>query len=139
MSAAKSGTRGRPFQPGRSGNPAGRKPGSGAVGKLRQAIGASLPDIIERLQVQALGGDVAAARLLLERTIAPLKPMENTVPMTLPDGPAAEQGAAIIRAIAAGDLAPGQGATLLQAVANLARVVDIAELQKRIEALESKS
>ena len=139
MTAAKTGTRGRPWPAGKSGNPAGRKPGSGAVGKLRQAIGQTIPEIIERLQTQALAGDVAAARLLLERTIAPLKPTEDAVSLTLPEGPAAEQGAAIIRAIAAGDLAPGQGAVLLQAVANLARVVDLAELEKRIAALEGKT
>ena len=138
-----SAVRGKPhagqFKPGQSGNPAGRKPGSGAVGKLRAAITSDMPEIVARLTEQAKGGDTAAARLLLERVVAPLRPTEDAVSLTLPDGPAAEQGAAIIRAIAAGDLAPGQGATLLQAVANLARVVDIAELQKRIEALESKS
>lgn len=134
MSALK----GRPWKPGQSGNPAGRTKGSGAVAKLRASIGEQVPEILKRLETQALGGDVQAARLLLERTIAPLKPIETATPLALPDGPAADQGAAVIRAIAAGDLAPGQGAVLLQAIASLARVVELAELEKRIASLEGK-
>lgn len=84
----------------------------------------------------AKAGDPQAARILLDRVVAPLKPQEVAAPISLPDGPAAEQGAAIVRAIAAGDLAPGQGAVLLQAVANLARVVDLADLERRVGALE---
>ena len=62
---------------GQSGNPGGRKPGTGKVTKLRQSLGRGLPAIINKLKAQALAGDVQAARLLLERVIAPLRPEES--------------------------------------------------------------
>lgn len=128
-----------PWQPGQSGNPKGRPPGSGEVGKLREAIKGHVPAIIERLTAQALEGDVQAARLLLERTVAPLKAVEPTQPLTLPDGTLTEQGRAVLASVADGALAPGQGAQLVAAIGQLARVVEIDELTARITALEAKN
>lgn len=126
------------WKPGSSGNPRGRPRGSGFAGRVRAAIEADVPDILKALVAQAKTGDPAAARLLLERVVAPLKPMEAAQPLTLPhDGPAAEQGAALLRAIAAGELAVTPGAVLLRAVADLQRTVELDEMLRRIEALES--
>ena len=124
---------------GTSGNPRGRAPGSGEVAKLRAAIAEHVPAIIERLVGAALQGDVAAARLLLERTIAPLKAAEPAAPLVLPDGSLTEQGRAVLGAVAAGTLAPGQGAALLGAIGTLARVIELEELERRIAALEAGS
>ena len=129
----------KPWQKGESGNPKGRPKGMGEVAKLRKAIAERVPDILACMTDLALKGDVQAARLLLERAVAPLKPQEAATPLELPEGPAAVQGAAILRAIARADLAPGQGAVLLQAVANLGRVAELAELEKRIAALEGQT
>lgn len=134
----------RPRPPGRwkkgeSGNPKGRPPGSGKVAELRAHIGQHVPTIIERLVAAALQGDVAAARLLLERTIAPLKAAEPAAPLVLPDGSLTEQGRAVLGAVAAGTLAPGQGAALLGAIGALARLIELDELERRIAALEAVS
>ena len=86
---------------------------------------------------RALGGDVGAARLLLERTIAPLRAIEPAQALTLPDGTLTDQGRAVLKAVAAGELAPSQGASLLSAIGSLARVSEIDELAARIEALEA--
>ncbi|MGB3070403.1 MAG: DUF5681 domain-containing protein [Ottowia sp.] len=125
------------WKPGQSGNPAGRPKGVGEVAKLRDAIRVHIPAIVERLTVQALEGDVQAARLLLERTIAPLKAMEPTQALTLPDGTLTEQGRAVISAVANGELAPGQGAALVSAIGALARVSEIDELAARVAVLEN--
>lgn len=125
------------WKPGQSGNPAGRKPGTGEVAKLRAAIAERVPAIIERLTQQALDGDVQASRLLLERSIAPLKSIEPTQALALPDGTLTEQGRAVLAAVAGGLLAPSQGSALLSAIGALARVAEIDELVKRIEALEA--
>ena len=61
------------WQPGTSGNPAGRPPGSGKVAKLRAEIAEHVPDIVAQLVESAKGGDVQAARLLLERVLPPVK------------------------------------------------------------------
>ena len=127
------------WQPGTSGNPAGRTPGSGEVAKLRAAIGQHVPGIITRLVQAALHGDVGASRLLLERVCAPLKAAEETTPMTLPDGSLTVQGRAVLAAMAAGDLAPSQGAALLASLGTLAKLKEADQLEARIVALEARS
>lgn len=126
------------WKPGESGNPSGKPKGSGEVQKLRAAIADKVPGILDALLAQALEGDVAAARLLLERTIPPLKAVEPAQPLALPDGSLTEQGRAILAAVAAAELAPSQGAALLGALGTLARVAEIDELAARVAALESK-
>ena len=118
-----------------------RKPpaaGTGEVAKLRAAIADRVPELLSKLMAQALEGDTAAARLLLERAIAPLKAAEQPQALTLPDGTLTDQGRAVLASVAAGELAPGQGAALLGAISTLARVVEIDELAQRVAKLEEK-
>ena len=124
------------WKPGQSGNPKGRPAGSGEVAKLRAAIADRVPELLSKLMAQALEGDTAAARLLLERAIAPLKAAEQPQALTLPDGTLTDQGRAVLASVAAGELAPGQGAALLGAIGTLARVSEIDELAARVAALE---
>ena len=124
------------WKSGQSGNPAGRRPGSGDVGKLRAAMAEHVPALVKVLLQRALDGDVAAARLLLERTVAPLKASEEAAPIALPDGTLTAQGRTVLGAVAAGDLAPGQGAALLAALGTLAKLTEADELERRIAALE---
>ena len=126
------------WKPGQSGNPKGRPAGSGEVAKLRAAIAGQVPAILESLTAAAIAGDVAASRLILERVLPPLKAAEQTQPLSLPDGTLTDQGRAVLAAVAAGELAPGQGAALLGAIGTLARVAEVDELARRIEALEGK-
>ena len=125
------------WKPGESGNPAGRKPGSGEVAKLRAAIAEHLPGIVAQLVEAAKAGDVQAARLLLERVIPPVKAAEVAQAVALPGETLTEQGRAVLGAIEAGELAPGQGAALIGAIGTLARVAEVDELAARITALEA--
>jgi hypothetical protein len=128
------------WKPGKSGNPRGRKPGTGEVAKLRKEIAEHIPDIVTQLVTKAKAGDVGAARLLLERVLPAVKPVEAAAPVALPeDGTLTDKGAAVLAAVAAGDLAPGQGAALLAALGTLAKVAEVDELQRRIEALEDRT
>ena len=127
--------RGR-WKAGESGNPKGRPPGAGEVAKLRASIAGHVPEIIGQLVEAAKGGDVQAARILLERVLPPMKPTELVVPLALPDGNLTDQGRAVLAAVSAGELAPSQGAQLLAAIGALARVAEIDELTERIERLE---
>lgn len=124
------------WKPGQSGNPKGRPPGTGEVAKMRAAITGNVPAILESLTTAALAGDVQAARLLLERALPPIKPVEQSQPLSLPDGTLTEQGRAVLASVAAGELATGQGAALLGAIGTLARVSEVDELARLIEALE---
>ena len=126
------------WETGQSGNPKGRPAGTGEVAKLRAAIADRVPELLAAMMARALDGDVGSARLLLERAIAPLKAAEQSQALSLPDGTLTDQGRAVLASVAAGELAPGQGAALLGAIGTLARVAEIDELARRIEVLEEK-
>jgi hypothetical protein len=128
------------WKAGESGNPKGKPAGSGELQRLRASIAADVPEILAGLVMAAKGGDVQAARLILERVLPPVKAIEQAVELALPDGGTlTAQGRAVLSAVALGDLAPGQGAQLLAAIGSLARVTEIDELTLRLEKLEASN
>lgn len=127
------------WKPGQSGNPNGRPRGSGKLAELRSSLAEHVPAIIEKLRDAALGGDVAAARLLLERVIPPVKAVEEATPVDLPDSSLTDQGRAVIQAVAVGDLPATAGAALLSSLGAMAKLAEADELERRIAALEAKS
>ena len=124
---------------GQSGNPKGRPAGTGEVAKLRAAIAGSVPAILQSLTDAAIAGDVQAAKVLLERVLPALKPAEQAQAVNIPEGTLTDKGRAVLDAVAAGELAPGQGAALLTAIGTLARVVEVDELARRLDVLEAKN
>jgi Family of unknown function (DUF5681) len=126
------------WQPGQTGNPKGRPPGKSEITRLRAAIAAHVPFILDQLVTAAKAGDVQAARLILERVLPPLKGTEQAVELQLPkDGTLTAKAAAVLNAAAAGDLAPGQAAQLIAALGTLAKIHEVDELAARIEKLEA--
>ena len=126
------------WKPGQTGNPKGRPPGQSEITRLRASLAGDVPEILAGLVLAAKGGDVQAARLILERILPPVKAIEQAVELQLPaDGTLTAQGRAVLSAVAGGDLAPSQGAALLGAIGTLARVNEIDELTARIAALEA--
>jgi hypothetical protein len=127
------------WQPGQSGNPKGKPKGEGEVAKLRASIAQHLPDIIEAMVEQAKGGDAQAARLLLERVCPSLRPVDMPTVMNLPaDGSLADQGRAVLLALASGQLPVNQATGILQALAGLAKLIETDELERRISVLEGR-
>ena len=125
------------WKPGQSGNPKGKTPGSGELQKLRASIAADVPEILAGLVLAARGGDVQAARLILERVLPPIKAIEQAVALQLPEGGTlTAKAAAVLSAAAAGELAPTQAAQLITALGTLAKITEIDELAARITALE---
>jgi len=128
-----------PWAQGQSGNPKGRVAGSGKVDKLRAALAEGLPEVMNALLAQAKGGDTAAIKLVLERCIPTLRPMDAVTTLILPtDGGLADQGRAVLAALATGQLPVNQATSILQALAGLARLVELDELEKRVSTLENK-
>ena len=136
MTEKKKPPQGHGWKPGQSGNPKGRPKGSGEVAQIRSVITAQLPQLLNAMMQRALDGDVGAARLLLERTVAPLKATDVGQPLNLPNGTLTEQGRAVMAAVSAGELAPSQGAALVGALGALARVAEMDELAARVAELE---
>jgi len=123
------------FKPGVSGNPAGRPKGQHPAHKLRNAIVESMPQIIENLVILAKGGDVQAAKVLLDRVCPTLK--SQAMPISLPvNGSLAEQGGEIIKATMSGQIPPDIGSQLITALTHQAKIVEIDDVIKRLEVLE---
>lgn len=130
------GATGGRWQAGVSGNPAGRRPGTSDVARLRAAIAVQMPDIVAKLVAKALHGDISAARLLLERVVPPLRPSDEGVRVSLPASSLSDQVRAILDAMCAGEVTPSQAARLLAGLSDLARLVEVDELEARVRALE---
>lgn len=125
------------FQAGQSGNPKGRPKDKTPATLFRKSIVDDMPDIIGKLVELAKAGDVQAAKVLLDRVCPTLKP--QAMPINVPvNGTLSEQGGEIIRATLAGKIPPDMGSQLITALAAQAKIIEIDELARRIEALESK-
>jgi hypothetical protein len=94
------GGRGRPYEKGRSGNPAGRQTGSrNKVTLGAAAFLAGESEAVTRRAVElALAGDPTAMRLCLERILPPCR--ERTVKFALPP--------LVTSALASGAITPGE-------------------------------
>jgi hypothetical protein len=124
------------WKPGQSGNPKGRPRGAGEIARLRARIAEAMPGILAVLTEKAQAGDVQAAKLLLERTLPAIRPVELSEAVPLEGETLTDQGRAVLRLLAAGEIGPMQAAALLGAIGQLARVAELDELTRRIEALE---
>ena len=131
------------FAKGHVQNPKGRIPGS--RNKATLAAQALLDGEVENLTRKAvelaLGGDVTALRLCLER-ILPARKEAALAPIDLPrvEGAAdlPQLTTAILDAVAAGRITPGEGQALAALANAHAKTLEIAELEQRITALEEK-
>ena len=130
--------RGR-FAPGNSLSP-GRPHGRGPVAEMRAALATDLDKIISSLKAQALAGDPQAIRIILDRVLPALRPVDMPTVLALPvDGTLADQARAVVQAAADGDLAPTQAAQIVTALGGVAKIVETTELVRRIEALEARN
>lgn len=138
MTESKSKRPGR-WKAGVSGNPAGRTPGSGQLQKLRDAIAKDVPAILASLVNAAKGGNINAARLILDRVLPPLKAIELAVALQLPDGNLTAKAGALLDAAALGELTPAQAAQLIAAVGTIGKITEFDELNARITQLEQRN
>jgi len=126
------------FLPGKSGNPAGRRPGNATAQKLRQAIADDIGDVINVLIKQAKDGDVASAKLLMDRAVPTLRSVSEAIVINaVPDDSTAEIGRLIIDSTLRGDIAPDVSAQLLSGLASQVKIEEYTLLEQRISQLEN--
>jgi hypothetical protein len=123
------------FQKGRSGNPRGLPRGVQTQAKLRESIATDLPAIIQGLVHAAKNGDTAAAKLLLDRALPSLRPVDQPAPVPISEDLGAA-GRDILAAAGEGKLTPDAGSKILGAVGALAKIIETGELIERVERLE---
>lgn len=120
------------FAPGFSGNPGGR---SGLTQALRDQLAEGSQAVAKKVMAAAKKGDMQACRLILERLVPPIKPTAEPVQFELDDTDLPSAAKSILKAIAAGDLPPDQGRHLIEGLSAVARVIEVAELEKAVEEL----
>ena len=118
----------------------GRPPGRGVVAEMRDKLATDLDKIIDTLKAHALAGDAQAIRIILDRVLPALRPVEMPTTLALPEGGTlADQARAVVQAVAEGDLAPAQAAQIVTALGGVAKIIETTELMRRIEALEART
>jgi len=124
------------FGPGNPGKP------QGARHKATQAALTLLDGQAEALTQKAvetaLAGDTAALRLCLERIAPPRKdaPVTFALPQMTTAADAAKGAAAVLAAVATGDLTPTEGAHVMGLIETYRRTLETTELEARLAALE---
>lgn len=134
--------RGRPWPRGKSGNPAGRPKGlRNRATRLAEALLAGEAEALARKAVElALGGDVTALRICLERLVPPCR--DRAVKFTLPPLDAATDAPKVLAAVAAamadGELTPSEARDVAAMVESWRKAIESADLEARVRALEDR-
>ena len=129
-----------PWRPGQSGNPSGRPKGS--RNRTTLAAEALLDGEAEQLTRKAIelakGGDLAAIRICLDRILPARK--DRTITFALPTmataSDAANAVAAIVAAVAEGEVTPAEAAELSRLVENYSKNLMATDIEERIATLE---
>jgi hypothetical protein len=135
-----SGTRGRPFGKGQSGNPAGKPKGARNRGSVlvEELLDGEAEAIGRKLIELALSSDRTALRLAVERLLPPRR--ERAVPIPMPQVRTAEDARQasdmILARVTAGELTLAEGNQLVNLLDTHVRVLEAAELERRLQSLE---
>jgi hypothetical protein len=123
------------WKTGQSGNPAGRPKDKTPATLLRKSIADDMPEIVKTLVDLAKGGDVQAAKVLLDRICPPLRP--QALPVNIPTGATLpETGGNVIDATLSGSIAPDIGSMLIKALAEQGKLIELQEMAERLERIE---
>jgi hypothetical protein len=134
--------RGRPFEPGQSGNPTGRP--KGVRNYVTQAVEALIEGQGEALGAKAvqkaLEGDSTLLRALLSTLVSPRR--ERIVEFELPKiesaADAVKASSAVITACATGELSPHEATEIMGLISTHVRTIEVAELEVRLTAVEKR-
>ena len=128
------------FTKGRSGNPSGKPKGcrNATTILFDELLRDNAKELIEKTIEMAKDGDGPALRLCIER-LAPAR-KDRPVWFDLPEmneaKDAVNASAAIVAAVAAGDLTPSEASELSKVVDSYARTLQAVEFEERISKLE---
>lgn len=128
--------RGR-FAPGNPGRPPGTR--TRATRAALALLDGEAEALTRKAIEMALGGDAAALRLCFERIAPPRKdsPVALALPAVTTAADAATALAAVVAAVAEGDLTPCEGAAVAGLLETYRKTLETADLESRIAALEA--
>lgn len=122
------------FKKGQSGNPAGRKPGT--RNRKIELLRSNDVRLQKKVLRMALKGDQTALRICADRLWPRIRPEAAPVRVDATSSKLSDQGAAVVDATLSGVLGPDTARDLLSALADLARLNELTEIEERLQALE---
>lgn len=130
-------TRGKPFQAGNAGRPKGTR--NKATLALEALLDGEGEAITRKAVEMALEGDTTAIRLCMDRIIPPRKdrPVQFAMPELKTAADAVLATSALVQAVAAGDITPGEAGDLSKLVDGFTKAVELHDIQQRLDALEA--
>jgi hypothetical protein len=134
--------RGRPFEPGQSGNPAGKPKGArNATTRLVETLFEGEAEDLTRKAIElAKNGDGPILRLVLER-LAPARkdaPIEFELPPIKTAADAMAASCAVLAAVAAGEITPGEGQSVMALLVSHKLILEATDFEQRLKALEAR-
>ncbi len=128
------------FKPGESGNPNGRPKGAkDKRTELLQAITKTFKSEEQfwiKVAEMAGDGDSTAMGMIANRLLPTLKPSTHEFSFNLQGNDLFANSESVLKGITGGEIDPGIGVALLQAINGTARVKEVIELEQRIAQLE---
>jgi polyhydroxyalkanoate synthesis regulator phasin len=84
---------------------------------------------------------MAALKLCFDRLCAPLRPTDRLIAI---EGMAntkelSDKGELVLANVASGDITPSEAQSLMTAISSQARIIEVAELERRVSELEQAS
>lgn len=132
--------RGRPFPKGVSGNPAGRPKGAKdhATRMVQALLDSRAKEVVEKALEVALGGDGPTLRAILDRLCPARRDagVSFSLPQVATAGDLPKVTAALLDAVARGDLTPSEAQAVAGLVEMHRRALETSELEERIARLE---
>ncbi|MFT3986301.1 DUF5681 domain-containing protein [Aestuariivirga sp.] len=131
------------FQPGQSGNPAGRPSGSRNKATLaaEKLLDGETEALTRKAVEMALEGDGQALRLCLERILPPRKsrPIRLDIGNISGVESLVAASAKVLEALGSGDITPDEARDVSAVIENVGAAIERRELEQRIARLEAES
>ena len=135
--------RGKPFEPGKSGNPAGKPKGTrnAATLALESLLDGEAEALTRKAVDLALAGDITALRLCLDRILPPRKdrPVSFEMPKINNAQDARAASAALLDAVASGNLTPSEASEVGKLIDAYVKTIELTEVLARLDKLEASS
>ena len=128
------------WKPGQSGNPAGRPDGSRNKASLiaEKLMEGDTEEVIKAVIEKAKGGDIQAAKLILDRIVPARKgrPVRIDLPDMAGAGDVVNALSATLKAVSEGDLTPDEAQAVAHILEGQRRAIETTDLEDRIARLE---
>ena len=130
------------FQPGQSGNPDGRPKGArnAATVAAEVLLDGEAEALTRKCVEMAFSGDTVALRLCLERILPARKSRSVSFDLPVVDTAAdlVPAFAAVVRAMAAGEIAPDEAVTVAGVLEMKRKAIETVDIERRLAAIEAR-